>query len=65
MTRKLNEIRRTAKFSWNPGHHRMLATGTMAGTFDGSSTTSELELFEIDPDNFTLQPSHKVNTTTR
>ncbi|GAA5797196.1 hypothetical protein HPULCUR_002576 [Helicostylum pulchrum] len=65
MTRKLNEIRRTSKFAWSPGHH-ILATSTMSGALDESfSSTSELELFKLESGSFSQQASHKVSTTSR
>ncbi|KAG2235682.1 hypothetical protein INT48_008558, partial [Thamnidium elegans] len=58
MTRKLNEIRRTSKFAWSPGHH-ILATSTMSGALDESfSSTSELELFKLESGFNTLAWGH-------
>lgn len=69
MTRKLNNIRRTATFAWSPGQQLpMIATGTMAGALDDSfSNASELEIFKLDlnPDSNSLETSHKVSTTSR
>jgi protein transport protein SEC31 len=69
MTRKLNDIRRTATFAWSPGHQLpMIATGTRAGALDDSfSNTSELEIFKLDlnPASNSLQTTSKVSTTSR
>ena len=69
MTRKLNNIRRTATFAWSPGHQApMIATGTLAGALDDSfSNASELEIFKLDlnPESNSLQTSNKVSTASR
>lgn len=69
MTRKLKNIKRTASFAWSPGSQPpMMATGTKAGTVDDSfSSTSELEIFNLDL-NFeskSFSSSYKVDTTSR
>ncbi|KAI8637267.1 hypothetical protein BD408DRAFT_406578 [Parasitella parasitica] len=69
MTRKLNNIRRTATFAWNPGHEiPMVATGTLAGTMDDSfSNASALEIFKLDlnPESNSLETAQRVSTSSR
>ncbi|CEP11671.1 hypothetical protein [Parasitella parasitica] len=69
MTRKLNNIRRTATFAWNPGHEvPMVATGSLAGTMDDSfSNASELEIFKLDlnPESKSLDTAHRISTNSR
>ncbi len=69
MTRKLNNINRTATFAWSPGHQLpMIATGTMSGAMDDTfSNASELEIFKLDlnPESSSLQTSYKVSTNSR
>lgn len=69
MTRKLNDIRRTATFAWSPEHQLpMIATGTRSGALDDSfSNASELEIFKLDlnPESKSLEPTNKVSTNSR
>ncbi|KAG0170061.1 protein transport protein S31 [Apophysomyces sp. BC1034] len=70
MTKKVNEIHRTATFAWSPGHQQpFIAAGTVSGALDASfSNTSELEIYQLDFTKSTEQeliPAGKVSTKTR